>query len=112
MHKDYYEKGADYSVQMKVEARSVAHKNLVTIKEETNHYSIIFDSTLASKVGSGEILFYYPAGSSEDFLMPFEDGGKIPKVAKTELLKGKYLVKISWYSEGLKYEVVKTIIVE
>ena len=110
VHKEYYEKGVNYTEQMEVEARSVQFKDLVSVKEREENYTIKFEPSLASKVESGSVLFYYPARSSKDITIPLELDGKNTIMPKSQLLKGRYVIKISWISDELRYEVVKTII--
>ena len=109
VHKEYYEKGVNYTEQMEVEARSVEFKNFVAIEEDSEYYLIKFDPSLVSKIESGEVLFYYPAGSSNDITVPIENDDETTKVAKSDLLYGRYVVKINWISDGNRFEIEKTI---
>ncbi len=109
VHRDYYEKGVDYSGQMKIDARSVQFADSVNVIENPDFYSIIFKPSLASKIDSANILFYYAANSKMDFIMPFDPNKNQFQIAKDELKKGRYKLKIFWFSGGLKYETDKTI---
>ncbi len=109
VHKNYYEKGVDYSEQMKVESRSAQFRNLISVDEAAETFSIQFDSTLAARIDSGEVLFYYPAESSKDLLIPLV-AEHTTRVLKSGLLHGRYEVIITWFMEGEEYEVTKTIV--
>ena len=110
VHKEYYEKGVNYTDQMDMDARSVEFQNQVSVLEDLEKFTIKFAPELAPNIESGTVLFYYPAGSSHDILVNLDAENKTVSILKSDLLFGRYEVKINWISDELKYEVVKTII--
>ncbi len=110
VHKEYYEKGVNYTDQMEMNARSVEFQNQVSVEEDSDKFTIKFAPEFAPKIESGTVLFYYPAGSSHDILVNLDAENKTVSVLKSDLLFGRYEVKINWVSDELKYEAVKTII--
>ena len=110
VHKEYYEKGVNYTDQMDMDARSVEFQNQVSVLEDLEKFTIKFAPEFAPNIESGTVLFYYPAGSSHDILVNLDAENKTVSVLKSDLLFGRYEVKINWISDELKYEVVKTII--
>ena len=57
------------------------------------------------------VLLYRPSSSSLDIHMPFNVEESTLIISKSDLISGRYILKFSWYSEGLKYEVDKAIVV-
>jgi len=109
VHKDYYEKGIDYTDQMNVNERSTQFLNKIQINNQNEYLLIGFDESLVAKIDSGKVLLYRPSSSKMDVSLPMvfsENNLKIPKI---NLIQGRYIIKLYWYSEGLKYEIDKPV---
>ena len=65
VHKDYYEKGVDYSEQMNVEKRSTEFKNAFKITNQNNLLILNIDESLSSKIDSGRILLFKDTETSK-----------------------------------------------
>jgi hypothetical protein len=109
VHEDYYEKGVDYEAQMNAEARSIAFGDSIQTHFESEFLVVDFSGYGDIKIDSGSVLLYRPSSSSLDWKMPFDFSNGSMKILGTELYKGRYILKLNWYSEGLKYEVDKAI---
>ena len=109
VHEDYYEKGVDYEAQMKAEARSIAFGDSIQTHFESEFLVVDFSGYGDIKIDSGGVVLYRPSSSSLDLKMPFDFPNGSMKILATELYKGRYILKLNWYSEGLKYEVDKAI---
>ena len=109
VHKDYYEKGVDYTEQMNVNARSVEFKNAINTGLQNDIFLIDIDESLAARIDSGTILLFRPSNSKNDISIPLNKLAKTVTVPKEELLNGRYILKLTWYSEGLRYEVDKPV---
>ena len=109
VHKDYYEKGVDYTDKMNVDARSMQFLDKIQISYNNKFLLVDFDKSLVSKIDSGKVLLYRPSSSKQDvnFTMTFFEGTL--KIPKGNLVSGRYVLKLSWYSEGLKYEIDKPV---
>ena len=112
VHEDYYEKGADYSQQMNVEARSAEFANAVQTRIEGESLFIDFDTTFTLRIDSGNVLLFRPSNSSLDFNMPIKSSESSILIPKSKLMPGRYILKLYWYSGGLKYEVDKTVFIQ
>jgi hypothetical protein len=112
VHKDYYEKGVDYSARMDIESRSAPFEDKILITNLVDSVSIAFPKIVADRIDSGNVLFFRPSGHllDTDFPMVFHDS--LVFTDKTKLVSGRYIVKISWYSGGIPFEVDKTFIVQ
>ena len=109
VHKDYYEKGVDYTEQMNVNARSKPLFNEVQVLIKENFLQVDFEESLATKIDSGRVLCYRPSNSKMDISYPMSIKGNSIIIPKDNLILGRYILKISWYAEGLKYEIDKPI---
>ncbi|MDO8952992.1 MAG: FixH family protein [Draconibacterium sp.] len=109
VHKDYYEKGVDYTDKMNVDARSTQFGDKIQIDYENEYLLINFEESLVASIDSGKVLLYRPSSSKQDalFLMTFSEN--VIKIPKENLVSGRYILKLSWYSEGLKYDIDKPV---
>ena len=103
--KDYYEKGVDYTLQMEVESRSVKFQNSVETHQEGELFIVDFEKSLVSDIDSGSVLLFRPSNSSMDFKMPMNFSENRIEIPRINLTPGRYILKLYWNSEGLKYEV-------
>ncbi|MCG6186588.1 FixH family protein [Maribellus maritimus] len=109
VHRDYYEKGVDYTEQMNVNARSVPYKNALNVNLQNDVFQIDIDDLLAAKIDSGNVLLFRPSSSKNDVLISLNKQAKTIQISKDELINGRYILKFSWYSEGLRYELDRPV---
>lgn len=109
VHKDYYEKGVDYTEQMNVNARSVALSDSIQISLKDNSLIVDFTESLVSKIDSGKVLLYRPSNSKMDVTFPITFAKNSLIINKDNLVTGRYIIKISWYSKGLKFEIDRPV---
>lgn len=112
IHKDYYEKGVDYSDQLDVINRSEAFKDKISAQVSPNGISVKIDSLVASKIDSGLIYLYRPSGKDFDLEFPLKKNQSEFQIGSDKLIEGRYILKFSWHYNALKYEVDKPVIVE
>ena len=105
VHKEYYEKGVDYTDQMNIEARSQQYHNNLNTRFDDDFLIIDFDESLAQKVDSGNALLFRPSSSRKDIDYSLNLSENSFLIPKQDLSSGRYILKLSWYSEGLKYQV-------
>jgi hypothetical protein len=109
VHKDYYEKGVDHTDKMNVDARSTQFGDKIQI-DYTNEYLLIrFQESMVANIDSGKVLLYRPSSSKQDVYFPMTFSENSLKIPKENLILGRYILKLSWYSEGLKYEIDKPV---
>ena len=109
VHKDYYEKGVDYTQQMNMNARSLAFENNLKVIIENDFLEIDIEESLAAKIDSGSVLLFRPSNSKNDVIMQLDKSVKQVRVSKNDLMQGRYILKFSWYAGGLKYEIDKPV---
>ena len=104
VHKDYYEKGVDYSEQMNVTSRSAIFRDKIQVITGSEGVTVTLDSALAASIDSGKVVLYRPSDKNLDLEMPLVKPGPV-KISADKLEHGRYILKINWYSNGLKYEI-------
>jgi hypothetical protein len=109
VHKDYYEKGVDYTDQMNINSRSAQFQDKIRIETKDEYLIISFEESLVTNIDSGKVLLYRPSNSNQDVLFPMTFSDNSIKIPKENLISGRYILKLSWYSDGLKYEIDKTV---
>lgn len=117
VHKDYYNKGVDHTEQMNVNARSKAFGNSIATRSTDKFFIVDIEKSLATKIDSGTIHMYRPSDKTKDLTAnlkagseeSFMDGFKFDKRA---MLNGRYILKFTWYTNGLRYEVNKPVSVQ
>jgi hypothetical protein len=109
VHKDYYEKGVDYTDQMNVDSRSAQFQDKIQISSTDENLLVGFEESLVEKIDSGKVLLYRPSNSKQDVDFPMVFSENSIKIPKENLISGRYILKLSWYSEGLKYEIDKEV---
>jgi hypothetical protein len=109
VHKDYYEKGVDHTDKMNVDARSTQFGDKIQIDYTDEYLLIQFDESMIASIDSGKVMLYRPSGSKQDALFPMIFSENIIKIPKENLIPGRYILKLSWYSEGLKYDIDKPV---
>jgi hypothetical protein len=111
VHEDYYEKGVDHSQQMLVEARSTQFQNHIEAQFQNGLLQIGIQPSLAEKMDSARFHLYRPSDSNYDIQSSFEAGDGPVIIPGEELIPGRYILKVYWTLDGLKYEVHQTVFI-
>lgn len=111
VHEDYYEKGADHSQQMLVDARSVQFQNHISTQLNQGVLQIDIEQSLAAKMDSARFHLYRPSDSNYDILQSFEATQSPLIIPGEELVSGRYILKVYWSSGGLNYEIDQTVFI-
>jgi len=111
VHEDYYEQGVAYETQMNAEARSVVYRDSIDSHFEDQFLVLSFRGVNQMTIDSAQVLLFRPSSSSLDLHMPFDFRQERMKIPGSDLYSGRYILKLSWYAGGLKYEVDKAIYV-
>ncbi len=109
VHEDYYERGVDYGAQMKAEARSAAFGDSIQTYFESQFLVVDLSRLESVKIDSGSVLLYRPSSRSLDLKMLLDPAAEIFRIPGEELIRGRYILKLNWYSKGLNYEVDKAL---
>jgi hypothetical protein len=111
VHEDYYEKGVDHSQQMLVEARSARYKNQIGTRLQDGLLLIDIESSLLQGMDSARFHLYRPSDSNYDIQRSFDAEDSPLSIPGEELISGRYILKVYWSWEGLKYEVDQSVFI-
>lgn len=112
VYKDYYEKGVDYSEQMKVLERSKPFNHSISINADNEYLKVDIEAGLAAKLDSGSIYLYRPSDKDRDITTLVSARTSSVQFKKADLISGRYILKFSWYTDGTKYEVSRPVNVQ
>jgi len=99
VHKEYYQKGVSFTDQMDVDMRSTKYINSIYLKDNGHQILVYFPDNFIDNLKSGEILFFRPSNSNEDKTWDLNPKNNVQIIEKSKLIKGRYLVKITWQSD-------------
>lgn len=109
VHKDYYEKGVDYTEQMNVNARSTSVTNDIQVSVLEDYIQLDFEEKILPGLDSGKVHLYRPSDSKLDITYELSITDNRCLIPKENLVSGRYIAKISWFNKGLKYEIEKPV---
>ena len=112
VHKNYYEKGVNYTEQMNIDARSVQYKNAIEISNTDKYLTVTIEKSLSSKIDSGKITMFRPSDYKKDISIPVRRKTSQINFPKKDLLQGRYILKFSWFSESVEYEIDRPVNVQ
>ena len=111
VHEDYYEKGADHSQQMLVDARSAQYKNAIGTQIKEGVLLINIEPSLAEKMDSASFHLYRPSDSKYDIQSSFDASENPLIIPQEELIAGRYILKVYWIWDRLNYEIDQTVFI-
>jgi nitrogen fixation protein FixH len=109
VHEDYYQKGVNHTEKMNTDARSVAYYNDLKTSLDNDYLRVELESAADFEIDSGRVQLYRPSDSNRDVNFKFDHLDKGLAIPKKELISGRYILKIYWYSKGLEYEIEKPV---
>lgn len=112
VHDDYYERGVEHSDQIKVSERSASYSEALYTRQDESYLSVGVDSALAMEMDSARLLLFRPSNKSLDLNSEFDASRGELLISKEDLTMGRYILKLSWSHQGLKYELEQTIVIE
>ncbi|WP_347838835.1 FixH family protein [uncultured Draconibacterium sp.] len=116
VHKDYYEQGVDYTEQMRVRSRSKAYGNALKTSSNERFFIVDIDDSLISRIDSGTIHMFRPSDYTKDIKTSFQAKSSADEMHfefdKNALINGRYILKFSWYAEGIRYEINRPVNVQ
>ena len=107
---DYYEQGATYSKQIEINKRSAIYNDSVNISNKGSEIEIQLSKCLASMTDSFQIFFFRPSDKTKDYKVGMRSNISL-RVPSAQLLKGRYIIKISWHNKKEKYLLEKDLFV-
>ena len=111
VHEDYYERGVDHSDHMKVLERSAIYAGDLYTKQDSSALFVGVKQELAAKMDSALLLLYRPSNQNLDIKLPFDASRGELIIPLERLEAGRYILKMTWSFEGLKYEMEHTVVI-
>lgn len=112
VQEDYYEKGVDYSSAMETGKRSEPYSRAISVIERNDSVGIVLPAAVAASADSGSVTFFRPSDHNRDIRYPLVVRDSVFMTGKSNLIPGRYIIKISWTSAGMEYEVDKNWILK
>lgn len=110
--KDYYKDELRYQETIDAQ-KSAAQFSAIEVAQNNEAVTIQFPEEIKDKKVDGEIWFYSNADASKDIKFKIEvDTNGLMIIAKTQLIKTKYTVKINWQIATTNYYSEKSILVQ
>jgi hypothetical protein len=106
---DYYQKGAKYSDQIKINQRSATYQDSLQINIKGNKVELIPGKSLASAGDSVQIYFFRSSDKAKDLRFRFKIADAPFLIEKNKLSHGRYQVFVTW-GKGEKQMMVKKIL--
>lgn len=105
VHEDYYERGVDHTTQMELEERSAPYREAVRAVQQNGSLQISLIDSVAVLVDSARIQLYRPSDEKMDLSYPYDPGRGALLIPGERLVAGRYILTMTWYANGLTYEV-------
>lgn len=109
VHKDYYQKGVDYTEKMNTDARSAGYYSSLKTSLDDDYLVVVLENSVVFEIDSGKLELYRPSDSKRDISFDFDALDGALKIPKEDLISGRYILKLYWYSKGLEYEIEKPV---
>lgn len=106
---DYYEQGANYSIQMQVQQRSAAFADSIIVENNAQSILIKLPGTIYSNTDTLKVHFYNPSSKSKDYKLLLLNLSDSVFIKKTNITSGRYTIKINWKLTQEDYLIEKTI---
>ena len=112
VHQDYYEKGVDYSEQMRVNERSKPFLHALSVNSTNEFFIVSIEESLAEKIDSGTVLMFRPSDKTKDVSARLLAKSSKMEFNKQALMHGRYILKFTWYVDGIRYEIDQPVNVQ
>jgi len=109
VHEDYYERGVEYSSQMEVEKRSAPYQDAILAVQLEGTLQISMTDSLAVSCDSARIQLYRPSDNQLDMNISYDPRRGALVISREDLIQGRYIMNISWYAGGLRYEADRSL---
>jgi len=113
VEKDYYPKALEYQGKIDKINNAKALDEKVRIEKEGDLVKIKFQSFFNFSKVIGQIVFYRPSDTDSDIAFPIKlDSSGMQLVNSTNMLMGKYIIKIDYEIDGKGYFQEESILIK
>ena len=107
----YYEEGADYTSKMQIAERSAVYFDSITIIQDKTKLEVQLSKSLALDIQKINFWFYRPSDKDSDYKTELMITDEPLLVSKDHLIKGRYIMHISWDSGEAEFIIKKNIFI-
>jgi hypothetical protein len=107
----YYEEGADYTSEMQIAERSAVYFDSITIIQDKTRLEVQLSKSLSLDIQKINVWFYRPSDKDSDFETELIITDEPLFVSKDHLIKGRYIMHISWDSGEEEFIIKKNIFI-
>ena len=108
---EYYEEGADFTSEMEITERSKDYIDSIIISQEEGYLEFNIPCSL-SDIKTFDLWFYRPSDKDEDLRTTLEINDAPVLVSTDNLIKGRYILHISWELDSLDFHIEKNIFIK
>jgi len=105
VNKEYYQKGVHFDDIRIERERGKSHEKYFSINQEGEYVTLTFDKDYFANIQDLDVQFYRPSDRREDKHLKFKINSI--SILKSDLIKGRYQLNISWKNNGEKYMLEK-----
>lgn len=110
--KDYYQQELNYQTRIDAINNAKILNEEIAFQVEGKKVTLNFPEEISDKL-NGEVNFYCPANSSNDFKVKLQSDKKGQQIISNEkLIHGMYKMQISWTADNKDYYTEKAITIE
>ena len=109
---DYYEREIEYQDQIDriINFRDLEDKPVFDYVHETKEYVLKFPGPVKHDDFNGQVHFFRPSNAALDRVFQINDTNKhVFSFEVTDMVKGRWIVKINWVADGKEYYFEKII---
>ena len=110
VHQEYYQKGVDFDNERAKRDRGTDQESQITIEQNKEQIIVSINQDYFSLINDVKLYFYRPSDRHQDKRMDFESKNVI--LSKTELIKGRYTLNVSWKKDGKDYLLEKYLFIK
>lgn len=108
---NYYEDGADFTRQMEINKRSAVYSDSITVTIGETLVVIELPGTISKSTKTIKCNFYRPSDKGYDYIKEFENPGNSLTIERSNLKKGRYILKLTWEMGAEDFLVEKNIFI-
>ena len=105
VNQEYYQKGVRYDEVRQERELGKAQEQQFSVKQDGEYVTLSFNQDYFSQIKVLDVHFYRPSDRHKDKHLQFKTNSM--SIPKTELIKGRYQLNISWEKDGEKYMLEK-----
>jgi len=108
---NYYDEGAAYTTKLEEIQRSEVYIDSISLMQHSDRIVVFFSEGLKTDNEEIQLWFYRPSGKNSDHKAKYSIMSDSVTVKREDLIRGRYILKISWIKDSLAYTIEKDIFI-